>query len=277
MATRRETVRRIASAIGTIYEPREADAVAREVVCRALGVDFSHLVADYDAECDIEGLDALIAELCTGRPVQYVMGEAEFCDMTFAVREGVLIPRPETEELVALVAERVSSGARILDIGTGSGAIAVSLARRVSGARVTAVDISDVALEVARENARRNGVSVSFVKADALGDMSSLGEFDAIVSNPPYVPQSDLPTMHRNVRDFEPHTALFVPDDDPLLFYRSIADNARRMLVDGGVLCFEIYELYGEQMCAMLRERGFRDVATVEDANLKERMVWCRK
>ena len=195
----------------------------------------------------------------------------------FAVEQDDVAMKVGTDGVLLGAWAACDGAKRILDIGTGSGAIAVSLARRVSGARVTAVDISDVALEVARENARRNGVSVSFVKADALGDMSSLGEFDAIVSNPPYVPQSDLPTMHRNVRDFEPHTALFVPDDDPLLFYRSIADNARRMLVDGGVLCFEIYELYGEQMCAMLRERGFRDVSTVEDANLKERMVWCRK
>jgi release factor glutamine methyltransferase len=277
MATRRETVRRIASAIGSIYDPREADAVAREVVCRALAVDFSHLVADYDTECSIANLDALIEELCAGRPVQYVTGVAEFCEMDFVVREGVLIPRPETEELVALVAGCVSDGARILDVGTGSGAIAVSLARRVRDARVTAVDISDVALEVARENARKNHVQVEFVKMDALGDMSSLGEFDAIVSNPPYVPQSDRESMHCNVREYEPPTALFVPDNDPLLFYRSIAENARCMLVDGGVLGFEIYELYGEQMCAMLRDRDFRDVEIVKDANLKDRMVWCRK
>lgn len=277
MATRRATVRRIASAIEALYEPREADAIARELVCRALGIDFSHLVADYDAECEVEDLTTKIEQLQAGRPVQYVTGIAEFCGVDFAVREGVLIPRPETEELVALVAAQAPVGARILDIGTGSGAIAVSLARYVKEAKVTAVDISDVALRIARENAERNGVEIATAKADALGDMSHLGMFDIIVSNPPYIPQSDLPTMHANVRDYEPHEAIFVPDDDPLIFYRAIADNAQQMLVAGGVLAFEIYEQFGGQTCQMLRERGFREVTSVRDANLKERIVWCRR
>lgn len=277
MSTRRETVRLIASAIAPLYDPCEAESIARMVVMDALGIDFTHLVADYDAECAIGSLDAMIADLRRGRPVQYVLGHAEFCGFDFAVREGVLIPRPETAELVERIAAATPAGARILDIGTGSGAIAVSLARMVPRSSVAAVDISEAALAVARSNAERNGASVDFRRADALGDLRWLGEFDAIVSNPPYVPQSDRAAMHVNVRDYEPAEALFVEDGDPLAFYRSIARNARGMLREGGVLWFEIYEKYGGEVCRMLDETGFRDTGMATDAAMKPRMVWCRK
>ena len=185
MSTRRETVRLIASAIAPLYDPREAESIARMVVMEALGVDFTHLVADYDAPCAIEGLDDMVADLRRGRPVQYVLGHAGFCGFDFAVREGVLIPRPETAELVGRIAAATAAGARILDVGTGSGAIAVSLARMIPDSSVAAVDISEEALAVARENAARNGAEVDFRLADALGDLRWLGTFDAIVSNPP--------------------------------------------------------------------------------------------
>ena len=277
MASRRDTVRRIAGAIGALYDAREAESIARMVVMERLGVDFTRLVADYDAECEIAGLDDLIADLQRGRPVQYVLGHTEFCGADLAVREGVLIPRPETAELVERIAGETDRGARILDIGTGSGAIAVALARMVPDAHVEAVDISDDALAVARENARDNGVAVAFHKADALGDLRALGQFDAIVSNPPYVPRSDRAAMCINVREYEPEEALFVEDDDPLVFYRSIAKNAADMLVQGGRLWFEIYEKYGDEICRMLAGLGFRDIGQAVDANYKPRMVWCRK
>lgn len=277
MASRRDTIRRIAGAIASLYDAREAESIARMVVMERLGVDFTRLVADYDAECEIAGLDDLIADLQRGRPVQYVLGHTEFCGADFAVREGVLIPRPETAELVERIAGETNRGSRILDIGTGSGAIAVSLARRVPDAQVEAVDISDDALVVARENARRNGVAVAFHKADALGDLRALGQFYTIVSNPPYVPRSDRAAMCINVRDYEPERALFVEDEDPLVFYRSIAENAVDMLVQGGRLWFEIYEKYGDEICRMLAEYGFRDIGQAVDANDKPRMVWCRK
>lgn len=277
MAARREIVRQIARALGALYDEREAENIARLVVMDSLGIDFSHLVADYDAECKIDKLDAVIADLQRGRPVQYVLGHIEFCGLDFAVREGVLIPRPETEELVERVVAATASGARILDVGTGSGAIAIALARMIPDARVEAVDISDDALAIARENAKCNGAEVVFHKADALGDMRALGLFDAIVSNPPYVPQSDRTAMHANVRDYEPSLALFVADDDPLVFYRSIARNAVDMLAEGGRLWFEIYEKYGDDICRMLAAAGFRDIGCAVDANNKPRMVWCRK
>ena len=247
------------------------------VVCEKLSYNFSQLVAHYDDECEIEGLKSLIDELQSGRPVQYVLGRAEFCDSVFEVEEGVLIPRPETEELVYRIAETAKCGARILDIGTGSGAIAISLAKLVKEAEVVAVDISTEALIIAKRNAKRLGVKVEFVEADALSDLSHLGEFDIIVSNPPYIPQSDIVDMRKNVVDFEPHLALFVPDNDILKFYVATAENAQRMLREEGSLWFEIYEKAGADMVAMLREKGFQRNELIADANLKPRMVWSRR
>ena len=277
MASRRDIIRKIAGSITPLYDGREAESIARMVVMDRLSIDFTHLATDYDTECKIDNLDDVITDLRRGRPVQYVLGHAQFCGLDFVVREGVLIPRPETEELVGQIVAATRTGARILDVGTGSGAIAVALARMIPDADVEAVDISDDALAVAVENAKRNNVSIKFHKADALGDLGALGRFDAIVSNPPYVPQSDRATMHTNVLDFEPSEALFVDDDNPLVFYRSIAANAAVMLADGGWLWFEIYEKYGDDICRMLAESGFRDIRLAADANNKPRMVWCRK
>ena len=275
--TVRQIIGQIEQAIASLYDPREATAIARQVVCRKCGYNFSQLVVHYDDECQIDDLQTIIEQLFAARPVQYVLGEAEFYGLTFKVQEGVLIPRPETEELVCRVVADAESGMRILDVGTGSGAIAVSVAHSVAGAEVVAVDISDVALTIAASNAERNGVNVEFVKADALGDMSALGTFDIIVSNPPYIPQSDIATMNRNVVDYEPHTALFVADDDALCFYRSIAQNGLKMLRAGGGWYFEIYEQFGAQIADMLAGMGYHDIEVVKDIFGKERMVWSRR
>ena len=175
------------------------------------------------------------------------------------------------------ITQNTKEGARILDIGTGSGAIAISLAKMIGGAKVVAVDISPEALAIAKRNAERLGAEVEFVEADALGDLNHLGKFDIIVSNPPYIPQSDIADMRKNVVDFEPHTALFVPDNDILLFYRATAENAQRMLNEGGSIWFEIYEMAGNEVCEMLCENGFTRNELIADANLKPRMVWSRR
>lgn len=273
----RHIIQTIRSAVEPLYGRHEADSIARMVVCEKLGYNLSQLVVHYDEECDIANLTSIVEELSNGRPVQYVLGKAEFCELEFEVAEGVLIPRPETEELVYRIAETAKRGVRILDIGTGSGAIAVSLAKLVKESKVVAVDISSEALAIARKNAMRLGVDVEFVEADALGDLSYLGEFDIIVSNPPYIPQSDIVDMRKNVVDFEPHTALFVPDDDILRFYSATAENAQKMLCDEGSLWFEIYEKAGNAVCAMLREKGFNRNEIIADANAKHRMVWSRR
>lgn len=275
--TIRETIHTIRDTVVLLYGEREAESIARMVVCDKLEYSFSQLVAHYDDECEIAGLNGLLDELQSGRPVQYVLGRAEFCDFQFEVAEGVLIPRPETEELVYRIAETAKCGARILDVGTGSGAIAISLAKLVKDAEVVAVDILPEALAIARKNAERLDAKVEFVEADALKDLSALGEFDIIVSNPPYIPQSDIVDMRKNVVDFEPHTALFVPDNDILKFYVATANNAQKMLREDGSLWFEIYEKAGVEVCDMLREKGFQRTELIEDANLKPRMVWSRK
>lgn len=275
--TIRHTIRTIKEAVESLYGIHEAESIARMVVCDKLSYNLSQLVAHYDEECDIANLDYIIEELRSGRPVQYVLGRAEFCELEFEVAEGVLIPRPETEELVYRIAEMAKRGARILDIGTGSGAIAIALAKLVKDADVVAVDISIEALKIAKQNAERLGAEVEFVEADALSDLSHLGEFDIIVSNPPYIPQSDIVDMRKNVVDFEPHTALFVPDNDILRFYRATAINAQKILKEEGSLWFEIYEKAGEEICSMLCGKGFSRNELIEDGNLKPRMVWSRR
>ncbi len=275
--TIRQIIHTIRETVVPLYGEREAESIARMVVCERLNYNFSQLVAHYDDECEIDNLADIVAQLQSGRPVQYVLGRVEFCNLSFEVSEGVLIPRPETEELVYRIAETTRCGARILDIGTGSGVIAVSLAKMVEDAEVVAIDISPEALMIARGNAERLGAKVEFVEADALGDLSHLGEFDVIVSNPPYIPQSDISEMRKNVVDFEPHTALFVPDDDILKFYVATATNAQNMLRPEGELWFEIYEKAGAEVCSMLRDKGFSRNELIEDANLKPRMVWSRR
>ena len=273
----RHIIRSIREAVEPLYGPHEAESIARMVVSEKLQYNLSQLVVHYDDECEIADIETIIEELRSGRPVQYVLGKAEFCDMEFSVTEGVLIPRPETEELVYRIVAMAKRGARILDIGTGSGAIAISLARLIAEAEVVAVDISPEALTIARGNAEQLGAKVTFVEADALADLSHLGEFDIIVSNPPYIPQSDIVDMRKNVVDFEPHLALFVPDDDPLRFYRATAINGARMLREGGSIWFEIYEKLGEELCSMMAELGYAHNELIEDANLKPRMIWSRR
>ena len=275
MATRRETLLRIAEAIAELYGEVEARQIAEMVVLECGAISRNELLVEPDKELIINDIDRIISELLKWRPVQYVIGHEEFDGLVFEVSEGVLIPRPETEELVAWVASETESSARILDVGTGSGCIAISLGRRVRDSRVWAMDISDVALDIARRNGLRNGSTVEFVKGDALADFSSLVDekLDVVVSNPPYIPRSDASQMRRNVTDYEPDTALFVENSDPLIFYRSIARTARRMLKPGGKLYYEIYELYAAQMCAMLEAEGYTDVVVREDFRGKQRMV----
>lgn len=272
--TIRDIIHHIKLAIGSLYDEAEAEAIARMVVCNRLNIDFSQLVLRYDEEASVENLEYITTQLSGGRPVQYVLGEAEFCDLKFRVAEGVLIPRPETEEMVYRIIQQAKPKSRVLDVGTGSGAIAIALAHHLREAEVVAVDISQEALTIAKQNAETLGVKVEFEEADALDDLSRFGKFDIIVSNPPYIPQSDMSAMCVNVVDYEPHKALFVPDDDALKFYRSIADNARTMLCEGGMLWFEIYEKFGEDIRAMLLEKGYTRSEIIQDIHQKDRVVW---
>lgn len=276
MATRREVLQQLTSRLTPLYGEREARQIARIVVTELGQITPTDLVLEPDRELVIEGLDRIAEELASGRPLQYVLGHAEFCGLDLQVREGVLIPRPETEELVRWIVDsnRIASPS-ILDVGTGSGAIAIALSHLLPTGHVSAVDLSEEALQIARGNTRRHNLPIEFTRADALGELfpGERERFDLIVSNPPYIPERERASMRRNVTEFEPQMALFVPDNDPLRFYRAIARNARRLLRPGGRLYFEIHEDFAEPICRMLAEEGFPATEVRKDINDKNRMT----
>lgn len=278
MPTRRETIRRIAEALRSLYPEREALQIARILVAERSGLTPTELLVNPEENVRIEGLEELIAALAAGRPLQYVLGYTEFCGLRIGVREGVLIPRPETEELVGRIVRQAPPSPTVLDIGTGSGCIAIALDRLIAGAEVHAVDLSERALAIARENAAALGSYVRFFRADALGDLHEAAgrQYDIIVSNPPYVPAGDRTAMRRNVTGYEPAEALFVPDDDPLRFYRSIARSARRLLRPGGSLWLEIDERQAEAIRRLLASEAYEAIEIYLDMNDKPRMAWCR-
>lgn len=278
MPTRRETIRRIAEALRSLYPEREALQIARILVAERSGLTPTELLVNPEENVRIEGLEELIAALAAGRPLQYVLGYTEFCGLRIGVREGVLIPRPETEELVGRIVRQTPPSPTVLDIGTGSGCIAIALDRLIAGAEVHAVDLSERALAIARENAAALGSDVRFFRADALGDLHETAgrQYDIIVSNPPYVPAGDRTAMRRNVTGYEPAEALFVPDDDPLRFYRAIARSARRLLRPGGSLWLEIDERQAEAIRRLLASEAYEAIEIYLDMNDKPRMAWCR-
>ena len=275
MATRRELFLRVAESITELYGDVEARQIAEMIITECGNISRNQLLVDPDKELEIKDIDIIIEELRSWRPVQYVIGRADFDDMSLEVREGVLIPRPETEELVEWITSESVPDARILDVGTGSGCIAIALSRRLKGSRVWALDISPEALDIARRNGEKYAPNVEFIMGDALADFSTLVDekLDVVVSNPPYIPRSDEHSMRRNVTDYEPSTALFVEDSDPLIFYRSIARTARRMLKPEGKLYYEIYEHFAADMVAMLEAEGYSQVVVREDFRGKQRMV----
>ena len=263
-----------------LYDEREAAAVAYLYVQTKLGLQRHELVLRgmeelqktqmFEIEQDVEKMKA-------GCPVQYVLGETEFYGLLFKVTPAVLIPRQETEELVQRIVQQYEGqNVKVLDIGTGSGCIAVSLSKMLPNAKVFATDISEEALEVARRNAERNGVGVTFAHHD-MADAEHLPfgdiRFDVIVSNPPYIPAADRITMHKNVVDYEPGTALFVPDDDKLWCYRAIARIAQRVLVPDGHIFVETYHDFHDELSELFHQFGFANVQSIRDLNEKLRFV----
>ena len=228
-------------------------------------------------QSDLLKINFAIKDLKHHRPIQHILGKADFCGMTLAVNENVLIPRPETEGLVELVKSRLQSPHRILDLCTGSGCIAIALAKVFPNAEITAVDISEKALGVAQQNAWNQRVTINFIQFDILSDdLAELPMFDAIVSNPPYVREQEKAAMQPNVLDYEPSKALFVPDNDPLLFYRRIAEVAHKHLVPNGLLIAEINENLGEETAGLFRTNGF-ETSLHNDFKEKTRFVLGRK
>ncbi len=209
-------------------------------------------------------------------PIQYIIGETEFYDLIFKVNEHTLIPRQETEELVhAIINDNKLNTPKILDVGTGSGCIPIVLAHNISGAKVSSVDISEGAIVIAKENAILNNVAIDFHHRNFLkwDEYSWEKEYDIIVSNPPYVKESEKELMEDNVLAYEPHTALFVDDNDPLIFYRRIAEFAKLHLRKGGKLYFEINEALGQEMIELQESLGFSSVRLMKDLNGRDRMT----
>ena len=261
-----------------LYGEGEAKGMARLVMEIGFGLTTTDIVMGRTEELDERALLDIQRRLLTGEPVQYVIGEADFGGRQFMVSRHVLIPRPETLWLCRAVSRSVGgSRCNILDIGTGSGCIAVTIALDSPTAQVTAWDISDEALEMARKNAQRQEVQVNFERQDALCPPNDTEKWHAIVSNPPYICQQECKDMERNVLDHEPHLALFVPDDDPLLFYRSIARYAIKALKPGGTLYFEINPLYAEPLRSLLQNTGFQQAQIHQDDYGKERYIVARK
>lgn len=225
------------------------------------------------SESDKGRLSEIASRINANEPIQYILGEAEFFGRTFKVNRSVLIPRPETEELVREVKHAVKGDVSILDIGTGSGCIPITLAFEIPDSKIFATDISNEALTLANENAQRLKAKVDFFKHDILKEDLKLGDLDIIVSNPPYIALSEKNTLQPNVVNFEPHLALFAPENDPLLFYRVIAGKARHALKTGGMLCVEINERFGDEVKQLFFDHGFKEAAVVKDISGKDRIV----
>ncbi|HWD87239.1 MAG TPA: peptide chain release factor N(5)-glutamine methyltransferase [Mucilaginibacter sp.] len=269
-------------ALSGVYDEKEIASLCNIVLSDVASISSSKAKALPELELSAEHLnsiDKILAELKIGKPIQYILGHTEFFGLDFKVNPSVLIPRPETEELVEWVISSVGSfelaAGNILDIGTGSGCIAISLKKNLPGFSVSAMDIAPDALQTAKANAESNQVEIDFVQNDILNNKFEIehSKFEIIVSNPPYVTFADKRQMHTNVTDFEPHIALFVPEDDPLIFYKAIADFALNNLENGGMLFFEINENYGKQIVDLLNNKSFKNIELRKDMSGRNRMI----
>ena len=287
-----------------IYGSDEANALIMILLEHYFGIDRVKMALDPElrlSESEMLTLHFAVKELLKNKPIQYIIGETEFCGMRFEVNENVLIPRPETEELVNHLisqfevtslefgvnsspsfrakrsgVEKSPTRFSILDIGTGSGCIAISIAKLFKDSVVTAVDISEKALEVAKNNAEANNVNVRFILDDILNPKNhelTDNQYDIIVSNPPYVCESEKTEMHANVLDYEPSSALFVSDNDPLIFYRKILDFAQKVLKPNGQVWFEINEKFGDEMKNLCLEQGFKNAEIIKDFRERDRVL----
>jgi len=265
----------------TIQEDSEIESfffILTEFLHNLKRIDVS-LHPDFEvSESDLEKWNTIISELKNEKPIQYITGEAWFYGLRFEVNENTLIPRPETEELVEWIVDGLKikgKGQRVLDIGTGSGCIPIALKKEIPSAQVSAIDVSEKALEMARKNAINNDVEINFTHQNILETESLDEKYDIIVSNPPYVRNLEKQEIKKNVLDFEPHLALFVDDYDALLFYRKIAQLALKSLSPNGKLFFEINQYLGEETVELLTKLGFKNIELRKDFVGNDRMICC--
>lgn len=280
------TYQEIIHRLQKIYDNGEAKAIARILLEERFGLSMTDIICGKTEELSAEEqqeLENIVERLERSEPLQYILGYTDFLSYRFHVAPGVLIPRPETEELVQRVVDAASrlSCPHILDIGTGSGCIAIAsaleLMKRGVSPHVEAWDISPDALSIARQNNLSLHADICLYEVDVLDSDLKTDRQDIIVSNPPYICESEKKDMESNVTDHEPHLALFVPDNDPLLFYRRIAEYAAEVLNSGGWLMFEINRAYGREVSDMLRSMNFSDVSLAEDQFANPRIVTARK
>lgn len=275
--TTREAIQRLRNALNQLYDPREVESMTRvimEDVLKWRPVDIVMRDSDQLPDFFPSRLDEIIARLQRHEPLQYILGKARFHGHNFTVTPAVLIPRPETEQLVDMIIDQnTGSDLDVLDIGTGSGCIAISLARALKFAQVTATDVSTSALAVAQHNAQALGTRVRFVEHDILTSRAPIEAWDIIVSNPPYITMSEKNSMDRNVLDYEPAGALFVPDADPMLYYRAIAAYASQALKNGGRLYLEINRAMASLTTSTLHQAGLSNIQLYNDFNGNNRFV----
>lgn len=276
----KQLLKKINDAIGALYTQSEVSALSRIIATELLNISQTNYLlkepVTLTPEEEEKVTDAL-ERLKQKEPIQYILGYSDFCGLRFAVTPAVLIPRPETSELIEWITEESPTAKSILDIGTGSGCIAVSLATMMPQARVTAWDISTQALAVAQKNSTANGCNVLFEERDILTYEPTDESYDIIVSNPPYIKEVEKKEMEDNVLLWEPHLALFVPDNDPLLFYRTIAEKAQKMLTPGGKLFFEINRAHGTETVEMLSRLGYHNITLRKDLAGNDRMIMAEK
>jgi release factor glutamine methyltransferase len=271
------------NSLKSIYPLAEAQAMVRLLIEKVTGIKAHDALANPYLLLSISQeslIDAYIEELKLQKPIQYILGETEFFGINLKVNPHVLIPRPETEELVEwLLADRNSDFPSVLDIGTGSGCIAIAIAKRLPAAKVFALDISAEAIILAKGNSMNASTRITFFQQDILNIPSELkgAPYDIVVSNPPYVRNSEKEIMHPNVLDNEPENALFVSDDDPLVFYRAIAQTAQTILKPNGMVYCEINEALGQETAKVFKDNGFTDAEIRKDINGKDRMLRASK
>jgi len=269
----------IADGLSKLYSKTEIESITKLIFEKVLGLSRLQVYLNQQqtiSATNLAQIKEITERLKQFEPIQYILGETEFYGMVFKVNRSVLVPRPETEELVDwILSDYRKLKPQILDIGTGSGCIPISLAKNLPGSNVQGWDVSEDALTVAKENAALNHVEIDFVYADVITAIfpENQNKYDLIVSNPPYVTLSEQPQMLRNVTEYEPEIALFVPDNDALVFYRLIADIAISRLNPDGKIYFEINERFGNDVVGLLESKGFINIILKKDMNGKDRMV----
>ena len=277
----KDSIKYISEKLSDTYDQRECKAIARYLVEEVSGMSYTDiLVKDTNfSEEQRDKIDIIINRLIDGEPMQYVLRYSYFCNLKIGVKSGVLIPRPETEELCRLIIDREKTdNPKILDICTGSGCIALALKNGIPNALVYGVDISETALRIAKENSYNCNLEVNFFKYDVLNNTPSLcGGYDIIVSNPPYICNFEKDKMEDIVLKNEPHLALFVEDETPLVFYDKIAKLGVKILNNGGRLFFEINPLFYKELQELLKNLNYSDIEVIEDINGRQRFVACTK